>query len=155
MFRRIMICLSAMLVMCGCSATSASAVNAGNASIGDLASLLEQHISVTEEEPKDVIVNLLRLDSDSIVDARAALEEGDSGRMVIIIEAKDNETALEVSDKLNYYLTTLQNSAAQYNPEALERINNGYIYTKDNITLLVISDDIADVKADVASFFRK
>jgi hypothetical protein len=153
MFRRFLIALLAMVLFTGCSATSASSPEKEIQSVDDLTTLLQSHMSGAEIQPKDILVTLLRLDPDSIIDARAAFEKGDTGKLAIVILAKDNDAALEAGDRLNYYLSTLQNSAAQYNTNALEMIRNGYIYTRDNVTILVISDDMDAVKAELAEYF--
>ena len=155
MFRRIMISFLSLVLLAACGQSSASLSPSNTASADALLEILASHLNDPKEEPANVLINLLHLDKDAITDVKATFEEGDTGRLASVVVAKDNETALEVSDQLNYYLTTLQNSAAQYNPEALERIRNGYIYTRDNVSVLVISDDIADVKSDIANYFSK
>ena len=153
MFRRFLIALISMVLFTGCSATSAGSAVKEIQSVDDLTTLLQSHMSSSDVQTKNVLVTLLRLDPDSIVDAKAVFEKGDTGKLAIVILAKDDEAALEAGDRLNYYLSTLQNSAAQYNTDALEMIRNGYIYTRDNVTVLVISDDIDAVKAELAEYF--
>ena len=153
MFRRILCALIAMVLFTGCSATSAGSAAKDIQSVDDLTALLQSHMSGSDVQTKNVLVTLLRLDPDSIIDAKAVFEKGDTGKLAIVILAKDDEAALEAGDRLNYYLSTLQNSAAQYNTDALEMIRNGYIYTRDNVTVLVISDDIDAVKAELAEYF--
>ena len=153
MFRRILCALFVMVLFTGCSATSAGSAVKDIQSVDDLTALLQSHMSGSDVQTKNVLVTLLRLDPDSIVDAKAVFEKGETGKLAIVILAKDDEAALEAGDRLNYYLSTLQNSAAQYNTDALEMIRNGYIYTRDNVTVLVISDDIDAVKAELAEYF--
>ncbi len=152
MFRRIMFTLLSIVLFSGCSSSTSASVKEVE-SIDELAGILESHLDASDVQTKDVLVTLLRLDPDSIIDAKAAFEKGETGKLAIVILAKDNDAALEAGDRLNYYLSTLQNSAAQYNTDALEMIQNGYIYTRDNVTLLVISADIDAVKAEIAEYF--
>ena len=152
MFRRIIISFISFFLLTGCGQDTA-AVSKTIESADDLKAILASHLNQSKEESANVLISLLHLDPESIVDAKAVFEEGNTGKMAIVILSKDSDTALETSDQLNYYLTTLKNSAAQYNPEALELINNGYIYTKDNVSVLVISDDMSSVKTDLANYF--
>ena len=152
MFRRIIISFISFFLLAGCGQDTA-AVSKTIESADDLKAILASHLNQSKEESANVLISLLHLDPESVIDAKAVFEEGNTGKMAIVILSKDSDTALETSDQLNYYLTTLKNSAAQYNPEALELINNGYIYTKDNVSVLVISDDISSVKTDLANYF--
>ncbi len=154
MFRRIMISFITVLMLAGCGQDTASVAKAIE-SADDLEQMLASHLGSSTEETANVLISLLHLNPDSVVDAKAVFEEGDTGRMAIVIVSKDNDTALETSDQLNYYLTTLKNSAAQYNPDALKLINDGYIYTKDNVSILVISDDLSAIKSELANYFTK
>ena len=54
---------------------------------------------------------------------------------------------------MDYYLTTLQSSAAQYAPEQLDLLNKGYIFTRNDYAILIVCDDIDAAKQETAKLF--
>ena len=62
--------------------------------------------------------------------------------------------ALKAGERMNYYLTTLQSSAAQYAPEQLELLKQGYIYTKDNYSVMYVGATPDNVKKELAKLLH-
>ena len=139
--------LVCMLAGCG-SDTSAAAT----ASANDAANALKEELGGNfSEEDAAVITKLLGVEDGDIKDAKAYLDNDNNARMIIVVEAADEDKALYVSDRMDYYVTTLEKSAGMYNPEQLELIDGAYIYTKGNYSILAIADDPAAVKKAVAA----
>lgn len=149
MKRILAIILTLSFLIAGCG-TDTSSGSAASVSAEDLFNTLSEKLQTVDLQSGDLVVKLLGVDPDSVVSCNAAFAKDGGPGMVIVLEGKDADSALKASERMNYYLTTLQNSAAQYAPADLEILNKGYVYTKDNYAVLYVGESVEDVKKDLA-----
>jgi hypothetical protein len=145
--RTVTVFVSLILFLAGCSApVSAPEPDRFEAAVKTLSS------SVPEQntESKDLVVRLLSLNGERVRDAWAAFEGGDSANGMIVVQSADEDAALEASSAMEYYLTTLKNSAEQYHPEQVPILEDAYLYTNGDLSILVISDRLPELKQDLA-----
>lgn len=100
------------------------------------------------------VVKLLNLDESNIVNAVEYTNESQAELLYIVVESKDDDTALITTEALQDYLNALCEMATLYNTEQLELIQNGYITTSGPYSILVISKDCNQTKKDLVAYLR-
>lgn len=100
------------------------------------------------------VVKLLNLDESNIVNAIEYTNESQAELLYIVVESKDDDTALITTEALQDYLNALCEMATLYNTEQLELIQNGYITTSGPYSILVISKDCNQTKKDLVAYLR-
>ena len=100
------------------------------------------------------VVKLLNLDESNIVNAIEYIDENQAELLYIVVESKDDDTALITTEALQDYLNALCEMATLYNNEQLELIQNGYITTSGPYSILVISKDCNQTKKDLVAYLR-
>lgn len=148
MFQKGIAAVLSLFLLCSCAAPQPKAADADL--FHAITETLRTHIDVNEENTKDLVIKLLQLDADKTVDAYAAFEGGESLKAAIVIESADEESALEASESLQYYRSTLQNLASQYSPDQAALVDDAYIHTSGVMSILVISEDIPQIKSELA-----
>ncbi len=149
-----MLTVSALLAGCSNAEQTApsKAAEPETKSVSSIAeTLLEQYSGNMEAEDKELLVKLLNLDEDTVVDAMGYYDAESAEKMMIIIESTDEDTALDNTEKMEYYLNTVKDAASMYSPEQVELLNEAYITTHGNYSVLITSDDQNAAKKAVAS----
>ena len=134
------------LVLAGCGAKPEKSAPTGK-SFQDyeaiLTPFLDEKYSTLD---KDQVGKMLALDPETVVNAAGYFEDEHTERRILIVETDSEEHAMEAEEKMNDYLSTLENSAAMYRPEELETIGSGYVGTKGTYAFLIICEDVQEAK---------
>ena len=145
--RNITAIVSLILLLCGCSApVSVPDTDRFQSAVEALSSAVPSGKS----ESRELVIRLLSLKEDSVTDAWAAFEGGDSPNGMVVVRSVDEDAALEAASAMEYYLTTLKNSAEQYHPEQVPVLEDAWLYSNGDLSILVISDRIPELKQDLA-----
>ena len=86
------------------------------------------------------VLNLLTIDGE-VKNAQAFFSDKEPEKVLIVIEANSEESALAISENMHYYVNSLKKSAAMYNPDQVKTIENAYISVKDRYAVLIIAED--------------
>ena len=151
--KRIFSILCTVLLMfstaCGADTAEAEPVNAET-----VYRSLSDHMENVSPHSSELTARLIGLQEEDIIDAYSSFASDQGAQLLVVVETVDEATALKASERLNYYLATLQNSASQYAPDQLALLNEGYIYTNDNIAVLIVSPTASEAKQELASLFH-
>lgn len=154
MKRILSIILAVTFLLAGCGSDTSAGTAASNVSAEEIFSTLSRELPALESQSGELVIKLLGLDPETIVSCNSGFAEDGGPSMVIVLEATDEENALKASERMNYYLTTLQNSAAQYAPADVDLLNNGYVYTKGNCAVLFVGENVEDAKKELAKLLH-
>lgn len=143
--KKIALILTLLLAACGAEESSSRAVD--NTS----ESLLAYLPADAEKQDEEMIGQLLDIPADSADSIEAYFSSSESEKMLIIVRTKDSGSALDVQEKMKAYVTTLENSAALYNPDQLDTIRHAYVNAKGNMAVLAICDDIENAEKALAT----
>lgn len=150
--RRILAVVTAVLfLLTGCG-TSTAAPAPKNAE--EVFNTLSKQLPAYDQQAAEVTVKLLGIDPETVTNAYAGFAQDGGPQLLVVVEGVDNDAALKAGERMNYYLTTLQNSAAQYAPEQVDMLKSGYIYTKDNLAVMVVSDSVDQAKQELAKLLN-
>ncbi len=150
MKRILAVFFTSILLLCGCGTTSSASDLSGEQIYQALTAVMPD----LEPQDKTIVVKLLGLDPSSLSNAYAAFEKNGGPQLLIVLESTDEDAALAAAERMNYYLSSLQNSAAQYTPEQSELLNNGYVYTNGVYSIMAVSDSLDQAKKELAKLFQ-
>ena len=136
--------MALLMTACGAKETTRNTENISDALISYLP-------SDAEKQEDEVIEQLLDLPSEKIESVDAYFSQTEPEKMLVVVNAKDSGTAMDVQEKMNAYVSTLENTAALYNPDQLALIQNAYVISKGNTAILVICDDVENAKKAASS----
>ncbi len=152
MKRFFLVIASVFVLLSGCGSDT-EAPAAAKLSAEDVFRALSEYLPQYETQDAAVTAKLLGLDSDQIKECRTAFDADGGPQALIVLQASDEQAALKAAERMDYYLTTLQSSAAQYAPEQLDLLNKGYIFTRNDYAILIVCDDIDAAKQETAKLF--
>ena len=154
MMKRILAFLMTVcFLLAGCGSDT-SANTSTTVSADAMFETLAKELPEYDVQDAAIVTKLLGLDADSVVSTAAGFAKNGGPEMLIILEGKDSDAALKAGERMDYYLSTLQSSAAQYAPEQLELLKQGYIYTKDNIAVMYVGATPDNVKKELAKLLH-
>ncbi len=152
--KRLFACIMTLgVLLAGCGTDTSSDI-AASVSAEDIFSTLTEAFPGVDLQSGDLVIKLLGVDPDSVLSCNAAFAKDGGPGMVIVLETKDEDAALNASERMNYYLTTLQNSAAQYSPSDVAVLKNGYVYTSGPYAVLYVGEDVDAAKKELAELFH-
>ena len=155
MMKRILAFLmTACFLLAGCGTDTSADNSTASVSADAIFEKLSAELPDYDVQDAAIVTKLLGLDADSVVSTAAGFAKSGGPEMLIILEGKDSDAALKAGERMNYYLTTLQSSAAQYAPEQLELLKQGYIYTKDKYSVMYVGATPDNVKKELAKLLQ-
>jgi len=155
MMKRILAFLmTACFLLTGCGTDTSADNSTASVSADAIFEKLSAELPDYDVQDAAIVTKLLGLDADSVVSTAAGFAKDGGPEMLIILEGKDSDAALKAGERMDYYLTTLQSSAAQYAPEQLELLKQGYIYTKDNYSVMYVGATPDNVKKELAKLLH-
>ena len=146
MKRVITLVLAAMMTISGCSSSSKKESITFPQIVDTLTTFMPEDKTMQEGQS---VLNLLTIDGE-VKNAQAFFSDKEPEKVLIVVEANDEDSALEISENMHYYVNSLKKSAAMYNPEQVKTIENAYISVKDTFAVLIITDDPDGAKKALA-----
>ncbi len=144
MKRVITLVLAVVMTMTGCSSKKESITF--QQIVDALVTFMPEDRTMQEGQS---VLNLLTIDGE-VKNAQAFFSDKEPEKVLIVVEANDEDSALEISENMHYYVNSLKKSASMYNPEQVETIKNMYISVKDTFAVLIITDDPDGAKKALA-----
>ena len=155
MMKRILAFLmTACFLLTGCGTDTSADNSTASVSADAIFEKLSAELPDYDVQDAAIVTKLLGLDADSVVSTAAGVAKSGGPEMLLILERADGDAALKGAARMNYYLTTLQSSAAQYAPEQLELLKQGYIYTKDKYSVMYVGATPDNVKKELAKLLQ-
>ena len=154
MMKRILAFLmTACFLLAGCGSDTAEQ-SVSSASAETIFETLAKELPSYDVQDTSVITKLLGLDADSIVSSAAGFAKDGGPEMLIVLQGADEDAALKAGERMDYYLTTLQNSAAQYAPEQVDLLKQGYIYTSGSYAVMYVGQNTDNIKKELANLLH-
>ncbi len=137
MKRIVTLVLVLLMAASGCSSSSKKESLSFSQIVDNLVTFMPEDKMMQEGQP---VLNLLTFDGE-VKNAQAFFSDKEPEKVLIVVEANDEDSALKISENMKYYVNSLKKSAAMYNPDQVKTIENAYISVKDQFAVLIIADD--------------
>ena len=112
------------------------------------------YASSSDDAPEDLLANVSDLDYGKVLSFFIAYASNGMGNAdeIVVIAVKDPADAAEAQKTLDDHLAHRKSVYATYDPTQSDKLNDGTVFTKDNLAVLIVSPDNAAVKAAFESF---
>lgn len=148
MLKKFVSSVLAVLLLVGCSATSAgSAAASASADAESIISSLGMGDKVEKVEDR-IIKGLFMFDEGTIEDAAVYVSNAKTADLVGVFQTKDTAATKE---KIQNYLVTLKGQMESYAPDEVFKVDNAVIEEAGNKVIVIIADDIENAKKTAQS----